>query len=50
MFLDVWRQATSFEARSFRRAHYMNYDFGRIHETLRVTTAMAAGVTERPCL
>jgi hypothetical protein len=25
--------------------HYMNYNFCRIHKTLRVTPAMAAGVT-----
>jgi len=27
--------------------HYMHYNFVRIHQTLRVTPAMAAGVTER---
>jgi IS1 family transposase len=27
--------------------HYMHYNFCRIHKTLRVTTAMAAGVTDR---
>lgn len=27
--------------------HFMNYNFCRIHQTLRVTPAMAAGVTER---
>jgi IS1 family transposase len=27
--------------------HYMNYNFCRIHRTLRVTPAMAAGVTDR---
>lgn len=27
--------------------HYMNYNFARIHKTLRVTPAMAAGVTDR---
>jgi IS1 family transposase len=27
--------------------HYMHYDFCRIHKTLRVTPAMAAGVTDR---
>jgi IS1 family transposase len=27
--------------------HYMNYNFCRIHQTLRVTPAMAAGVTDR---
>jgi hypothetical protein len=27
--------------------HYMHYNFCRIHKTLRVTPAMAAGVTER---
>lgn len=27
--------------------HYMNYNFVRIHSTLRVTPAMAAGVTDR---
>ena len=27
--------------------HMMNYNFVRIHKTLRVTPAMAAGVTER---
>ena len=26
--------------------HYMHYNFCRIHKTLRVTPAMAAGVTE----
>lgn len=26
--------------------HYMNYNFGRIHQTLRVTPAMAAGVSD----
>lgn len=26
--------------------HYMNYNFCRIHQTLRCTPAMAAGVTE----
>jgi IS1 family transposase len=28
--------------------HYMNYNFCRIHKTLRVIPAMAAGVTDRP--
>jgi hypothetical protein len=28
--------------------HYMHYNFVRIHQTLRVTPAMAAGVTDRP--
>jgi hypothetical protein len=28
--------------------HYMNYNFCRIHKTLRVTPAMAAGVTDHP--
>jgi hypothetical protein len=27
--------------------HYMHYNFARIHKTLRVTPAMAAGVTDR---
>lgn len=27
--------------------HYMNYNFARIHKTLRITPAMAAGVTDR---
>ena len=27
--------------------HYMHYNFVRIHQTLRVTPAMAAGVTDR---
>ena len=27
--------------------HFMHYNFGRIHKTLRVTPAMAAGVTDR---
>jgi hypothetical protein len=27
--------------------HYMNYNFCRIHKTLRITPAMAAGVTDR---
>ena len=27
--------------------HYMHYNFARIHQTLRVSPAMAAGVTER---
>ena len=27
--------------------HFMNYNFVRIHQTLRVTPAMAAGVTDR---
>jgi len=27
--------------------HYMHYNFCRIHKTLRVTAAMAAGVTDR---
>ena len=27
--------------------HMMYYNFGRIHKTLRVTLAMAAGVTDR---
>jgi hypothetical protein len=27
--------------------HYMNYNFCRIHKTLRVTAAMAAGLTKR---
>ncbi len=27
--------------------HFMHYNFVRIHKTLRVTPAMAAGVTER---
>jgi hypothetical protein len=29
------------------RLHLMHYDFVRIHKTLRVMPAMAAGVTER---
>lgn len=28
--------------------HYMNYNFGRIHKTLRITPAMAAGVADHP--
>ena len=28
--------------------HYMHYNFCRIHKTLRVTPAMAAGVTDKP--
>lgn len=28
--------------------HYMHYNFERIHQTLRVTPAMAAGVTSTP--
>jgi hypothetical protein len=27
--------------------HYMHYNFVRIHKTLRITPAMAAGVTDR---
>ena len=27
--------------------HYMNYNYCRIHQSLRVTPAMAAGVTDR---
>ena len=27
--------------------HYMHYNFARIHRTLRITPAMAAGVTDR---
>lgn len=27
--------------------HYMYYNFGRIHKTLRVTPAMEAGITDR---
>ena len=27
--------------------HFMHYNLGRIHQTLRVTPAMAAGVTDR---
>ena len=27
--------------------HYMHYNFARIHKTLRVTPAMAAGVTDK---
>ncbi|MGA7239822.1 MAG: IS1 family transposase, partial [Bryobacteraceae bacterium] len=27
--------------------HYMHYNFVRIHQSLRVTPAMAAGVTDR---
>jgi hypothetical protein len=27
--------------------HYMHYNFVRIHQTLRVTPAMAAGLTDR---
>jgi hypothetical protein len=27
--------------------HYMNYNFCRVHQSLRVTPAMAAGVTDR---
>jgi hypothetical protein len=27
--------------------HYMHYNFARIHKTLRVTPAMAAGVSDR---
>ena len=27
--------------------HYMHYNFCRVHKTLRVTPAMAAGVTDR---
>lgn len=27
--------------------HYAYYNFGKIHQTLRVTPAMAAGVTDR---
>lgn len=28
--------------------HYMHYNFCRIHKSLKVTPAMAAGVTDRP--
>jgi hypothetical protein len=35
------------ESRGGRRLHFMNYNFCRIHQTLRVTPAMAAGVTAR---
>jgi hypothetical protein len=28
--------------------HYMNYNFCRIHKTLRIAPAMAADVTDRP--
>lgn len=28
--------------------HFMYYNFVRIHQTLRMTPAMAAGVTDRP--
>ena len=28
--------------------HFMHYNFVRIHQTLRVTPAMAAGVSDRP--
>ena len=31
----------------FRALHYMHYNFARIHKTLRVTPAMAAGVAEK---
>jgi len=31
----------------FVALHYMHYNFCRIHKTLRVTPAMAAGVTDR---
>jgi hypothetical protein len=27
--------------------HYMHYNFARIHKTLRVSPAMAAGVTDK---
>jgi hypothetical protein len=27
--------------------HYMHYNFCRLHKTLRITPAMAAGVTDR---
>jgi hypothetical protein len=27
--------------------HYMHYNFGRIHKTLRVTPAMEAGISDR---
>jgi len=29
--------------------HYMHYSFARIHKTLRVTPAMAAGVSDKLC-
>lgn len=28
--------------------HFLWYNFGRIHKTLRITPAMAAGVTDSP--
>jgi hypothetical protein len=51
LVIDVLGRAASNPAsRRRRRAsalHYMHYNFCRIHETLRVTPAMAAGVTDR---
>ncbi len=29
------------------RSHFMHYDFVRIHQSLRITPAMAAGVTSK---
>jgi hypothetical protein len=31
----------------YLNAHFMHYNFVRIHQTLRVTPAMEAGVTDR---
>jgi endonuclease/exonuclease/phosphatase (EEP) superfamily protein YafD len=34
-------------ARRLTDAHFMHYNFVRIHQTMRVTPAMAAGVSQR---
>ena len=36
----------SCSAPSLRRLHYMHYNFCRIHQTLRVTPAMEAGISD----
>jgi hypothetical protein len=45
------RLTDAFQQRSkimrFRSLHSMNYNFGRIHKTLRVTPAIAAGVMDQ---
>ena len=39
--------SVQYPSRHYPALHYMHYNFCRIHKTLRVTPAMAAGVTDR---
>ena len=43
---DQWILEKAREPHAAVALHFMHYDFARIHKTLRVTAAMAAGVSD----